>query len=306
MVSGGVSAKNIPECNDKNVLRWIEDLYYEKTGDVSRDMVIVSIEYLEEISSQPNMRECEITFRGTIGPKGLAKINEYRSDWINEFGSPPSDNKYLGRISGIGTNSVKFSLHYNLIKKEWFGKLYPWSPDLRNHLFRGFMNEEGRWLQAAQYERERRAREEERIKQEEIALSIKKKKEEEDIALSIKKKEEEEIALSIKKREEEEIALLIKKEEQDEVVKQPTKEFTDCVRKKILITYPHVSRYLKQEGDVIIRLVFINGLYYRFRIISSPYDRLSRAVSDALSSIDCSHEEKFTGSSSIKYKFKLE
>jgi hypothetical protein len=59
--SSAASAANIPKCDNKNVLRWVENIFFEKWWIVPRDKVNLQMEFLTETFSQPNERGCEVS-----------------------------------------------------------------------------------------------------------------------------------------------------------------------------------------------------------------------------------------------------
>ena len=114
-------AANIPKCDDKKVLRWVEDIFFEKWWIVPRDKVNLQMEFLSETFSQPNERGCEVTLRSKLSPNGLKEMNGYLETWNRETGNsrPPS---WLLNFSSESVIKFNFSLKYDLIKKDWFGQ----------------------------------------------------------------------------------------------------------------------------------------------------------------------------------------
>jgi hypothetical protein len=127
--SSGASAANIPTCDDKKVLRWVEDIFYNK-WNLPREKVMLQMEFLTETFSQPNERGCEVTVRSKLHPSGVKEMNGYLDSWNKETGAsrPPS---WLLNVSSESVNKFSFSLKHDLIKKEWYGQYR--SPDLNTY-----------------------------------------------------------------------------------------------------------------------------------------------------------------------------
>jgi uncharacterized protein YpbB len=71
------NAANIPTCDDKKVLRWVENIFFEKLWIVPRDKVNFQMEFLTETFSLPNARVCEVTLRSKLSPSAIEEMNGY-------------------------------------------------------------------------------------------------------------------------------------------------------------------------------------------------------------------------------------
>ena len=160
------NAANIPKCDDKKVLRWVEDIFFEKWWIVPRDKVNLQMEFLTEDYSLPNERGCEVTLRSKLSPSSLKEMNGYLETWNKETGNsrPPS---WLLNFSTESVNKFTFSLKYDLIKKDWFGQYGSPVPNTNTPLgnYRSAMK--GELIVAIQREKDRVSREKERIQREE-------------------------------------------------------------------------------------------------------------------------------------------
>ena len=164
--SSAANAAKIPTCDDKKVLRWIENIFFEKWWTVPRDKVSFQMEFLTETFSQPNERGCEVTLRSKLSPSAIKEMNGYLETWNKETENsrPPS---WLLNFSSEAVNKINFSLKYDLIKKDWFGQYGSPVPNTNTPLGKYRTALKGELIVAIQREKDRVSREKERIQREE-------------------------------------------------------------------------------------------------------------------------------------------
>lgn len=278
-------AANIPKCDDKKVLRWVEDIFFEKWWIVPRDKVNLQMEFLTETFSQPNERGCEVTLRSKLSPNGLKEMNGYLETWNRETGNsrPPS---WLLNFSSESVNKFTFSLKYDLIKKDWFGQYGSPVPNTNTPLGNYRTALKGELLVAIQREKDRIARDQERIASEQARVS---------------KLQEQAEATERMRR------VKIEKEKKSKEFSEVSEKFQECVHRNLggKIEYPTASTRLNETGVVEFHIEFIDGIYNSAQIIKTPYKRLGDAVLRALPNLNCSEVEKVTGSVGMKFSFVL-
>lgn len=272
------SAANIPKCDDKKVLRWVEDIFFEKNWIVPRDKVNLQMEFLTETFSQPNERGCEVTLRSKLSPNGLKEMNGYLETWNRETENsrPPS---WLLNFSSESVNKFTFSLKYDLIKKDWFGQYGSPVPSTNTPLGNYRTALKGELLVAIQREKDRIASEQARV---------------------AKLQEQAEATERMRR-------VKIEKEKKSKEFFEVSEKFHECVRRNLggKIEYPTASNRLNETGVVEFNIEFIDGIYNSAQIIKTPYKRLGDAVLRALPNLNCSEVEKVTGSVGIKFSFVL-
>jgi hypothetical protein len=281
----GASAANIPRCDDKKVLRWIENIFVEKLWIVPKEKVNFQMEFLTETFSQPNERGCEVTIRTRLTPIGLKEMNGYLDTWNKETGNsrPPY---WLLNFSSESINKINFSVKYDLIKKEWFGQ-YGRPVPLANAPLGYYRTAlQGELMVAIQREKDRLAREEERISREQVRVA---------------KLQEREAAMERMRMDK------IEKEIKSKEFSEVTDKFSECVQRNLgsRIEYPAASRRSEETGIVEFNIEFVDGIYSGAKIIKTPYKRLGDAVLRALPKLNCSEVEKVNGSIGMKFSFVL-
>ena len=280
------NAANIPKCDDKKVLRWVEDIFFEKWWIVPRDKVNLQMEFLTETFSKPNERGCEVTLRSKLSSSGLKEMNGYLETWNKETGNsrPPS---WLLNYSSESVTKLTFLLKYDLIKKDWFGQYSSSSPYGNQALVNYRVAFKGELLVAIQREKDRVAKEQERIFKEQ------------DRAAMLQERAKAAERMKIEN---------IEREKKSKELTEVSEKFVACVHENLRnkIKYPSASKRAEEEGVVVFHLEFIDGVYKSARIITSPYKRLGDAVLAVLPNLNCSQVEQFNGSAEMKFRFALE
>jgi hypothetical protein len=280
----GANAANIPTCDDKKVLRWVENIFFEKLWIVPRDKVNFQMEFLTETFSQQNERGCEVILRSKLSPSGLKEMNGYLETWNKETGNsrPPS---WLLNFSSEAVNKINFSLKYDLIKKDWFGQYSSPVPNTNSPLgnYRAVLK--GELVVAIQREKDRIAREEERN-------SEKFSREQERLANL-----QERAAATEQKRIDK-----IEKEEKSKEFTEVTEKFSECVRRYL---ESKLSQIFNETGVVEFQIEFIDGIYKSAQITNTPKKMFGQALMRALPNLNCSKVEKVTGTVGMKFSFVL-
>ena len=282
--SSAAIAANIPTCDDKKVLRWVENIFFEKLWIVPRDKVNFQMEFLTETFSQPNERGCQVTLRSKLSPSGLKEMNGYLETWNKETGSsrPPS---WLLNFSSESVNKINFSLKYDLIKKDWFGQYGSPVPNANTALFAYRTALKGELLVAIQREKDRIAREEERN-------SERFSREQERLDNL-----QERAAAAERMRKDK-----IEKEKKSKEFSEVTEEFSNCVQRYL---EQKLSQIFNETGVVEFQIEFIDGIYKSAQITNTPKKMFGQAVSRALPNLNCSKAEKVTGTVEMKFSFVL-
>jgi hypothetical protein len=281
----GANAANIPACDDKKVLRWIENIFFEQLWIVPKEKVNFQMEFLTETFSQPNERGCEVTIRSRLNPSGLKEMNGYLDTWNKETGNsrPPY---WLLSFSSESVNKLNFSIKYDLIKKVWFGQYGRPVPLANIPLGRYGTALKGELIVEIQREKDRLAREEERISREQVRVA----------------KLQERAAATERMRIDK-----IEKGKKYKDFSEVTDKFSECIQRNLgsRIEYPTASKRLDETGIVEFHIEFVDGIYNSAKIIETPYKRLGDAVLRALPNLNCSEVEKVTGSVGMKFSFVL-
>lgn len=91
LVGAHASAATIPACNEKRVLRWVEDVFFGNYFAAPRAGVTLKLELLSEASSTTSERHCEVYLRSKLSVTGLKDMNRYLEIWEKETGGgdPP-------------------------------------------------------------------------------------------------------------------------------------------------------------------------------------------------------------------------
>jgi hypothetical protein len=295
------NAANIPTCDDKKVLRWIEDIFYNK-WNLPKEKVILQMEFLTENYSQPNERGCEVTVRSKLHPSGVKEMNGYLDTWNKETGAsrPPS---WLLNFSSESVNKFSFLLKYDLIKKEWYGQYS--SPDLNistslgsyRTALRGDLQIE---IQKAKdrnaRDQERIAREQERIAREQERIARIEKEKTEKVArekqLDIEKQNKLESVRNQLSEDEKHLAPFVADGGKDNFCKQVAPEF------------PRGARWNGTSGSVEVKFSVKEGIVEDITILSGQED-YHQSVKSALRRYQC---RKYSFPVEIKqsFNFKLE
>ena len=114
----GLLAANIPTCDDKKVLQWIENHLFVEKWKIPRNKIDFQMKSLIETFSKPNERGCQVTVHTKLNSSSLKEMNGYLDFWNNETGGkyPP---QWLQNFSLEKEQQLSFSLNYDLLKKDW-------------------------------------------------------------------------------------------------------------------------------------------------------------------------------------------
>ena len=278
------NAANIPKCDDKKVLRWVEDIFFEKWWIVPRDKVNLQMEFLTEDYSLPNERGCEVTLRSKLSPSSLKEMNGYLETWNKETGNsrPPS---WLLNFSTESVNKFTFILKYDLIKKDWFGQYDSPVPNTNSPLGKYRAVLKGDLVVAIQKEKDRIAREEER--------NLEKFSREQERLANLQERAAAKEQKRINK---------IEKEEKSKEFTEVTEKFSECVRRYL---ESRLSRSIGATTVVEFQIQFFDGMYESAQITNKPAYAFGAQVLRVLESLNCSHVEKVTGSIAMKFSFGL-
>lgn len=278
----GASAANIPACDDKKVLRWVENIFFEELWVVPRDKVNFQMEFLTESFSLPNARVCEVTMRSKLSPSAIEEMNGYLDIWNKETGNsrPPS---WLSNFSSESVNKINFSLKYDLIKKDWFGQYGSPVPNTNSPLVKYRIALKGELLVAIQREKDRIAREEER-NSERFA------REQERLA-NLQERAAATERMRIDK---------IEKEKKSKEFSEVTEKFSECVR-NYLESKLSQKGYIK--GVVEFQVEFIDGIYKSAKIIKSAKKFHDHLILSALPKLNCSKVEQVNGLVAMNFSF---
>ena len=277
------NAGNIPTCDERKVLVWLEKLYFDKLWGVPKDKFNLKLEFLNETFSQPNQRGCEVTFRVKLNVSGLKEMDNSLELWNKETGGsrPPSQ---LTDYYYEAVNKMNFIIKYDLISKDWYGE---YQKGMTNQLVGKY-----RYILAGR-----------------LLTDIKKEKEIVAIAQARKEKSEIEAAererLRAEKIEQQNRQNTLKKNSMNLI--DTNQNFKECVQNKITnsLEYPSLSRRLEEQGKVIVQIAFIDGIASSSKIIDTPHRRLGEAVKKASNGVNCSESEKTTGTIEMSFNFLL-
>jgi hypothetical protein len=265
---GCAEASEIPKCDDKRVLIWLESAFLDRWKFIPKNKVELKWERLVEKTFQPNERKCQIVLRSRLSRIALKETEAIRHRWYEEF--------YDGRLDGPTTDysvppwiledldvetsvTFDFFLRYDLIKKSWFGVFNSQSFDnvaLRKYeqILKGGVE------QAAELRRKEVAEGNERWARE--------KAKEQDRNLKIANADE---------------------------LSQPTGEFLNCVHKRLSI-YLHRTFPRNDDQETFkLRMMFIDGNLVKYRY-SNPSKKGPVLWAPHEVTINCSKVEKFIGS----------
>lgn len=162
LVGAHSSAATIPACNDKRVLRWVEDVFFGNYFATPRAGVTLKFELLSETLATTGERHCEVYLRSKLSAVGLKEMNRYLEAWEKGTGSgdPPY---WFNDFQYDSVQRLNYTLRYDLIKREWFGKYSGLHPKENGPLDKYTRARLEKWEDAIKEEKIRIAWERERI-----------------------------------------------------------------------------------------------------------------------------------------------